>query len=103
VPAVTARPHPGATLRRGCGHLEDAPDHYAVLQHVIVVVTPTRGVAALEDERGHTGVAVAVAALVALVALVVEASASIRLVQKLEYRQREEERRRDDPNANRRQ
>src|SRR5262245_12511014 len=35
-------------------HPEAAPDNDAVLQHVIIVLTPTRGVAALEDQpRRH--------------------------------------------------
>src|SRR5262245_33512677 len=53
VPPVAARPHPGAALRRSRWHLEDAPDNNAVLQHVVVVLAPTRGVAALEDQRRH--------------------------------------------------
>jgi hypothetical protein len=51
VGTVAARPHPWAPLRRGCGHPEDAPNNNAVLQHVVIVLTPTRGVAALKDQR----------------------------------------------------
>src|SRR5262245_15476922 len=54
VPAMAARPHPGAALRRSRLQMEDAAHDLAVLQHVVVVLAPTRGVAALEDQRlGH--------------------------------------------------
>ena len=33
--------------------MEDAPNDLAVLQHVIVVVAPTRWRTALEDQPGH--------------------------------------------------
>src|SRR5262245_54341659 len=56
VPAVAAGPHPGATLRRSRLQMEDAAHHLAVFEHVVVVVAPTRGIAALEDQRGrHAG------------------------------------------------
>src|SRR5262249_25188138 len=51
VPAVAARPHPGAALRRSRLQMEDATHDLAVFEHVVVVVAPTRWVAALEDER----------------------------------------------------
>ena len=35
--------------------MEDAAHDLAVFEHVVVVVAPTRWVAALEDERGHHG------------------------------------------------
>src|SRR5262245_17516566 len=34
--------------------MEDAANDFTVLQHVVVVVAPTRWVAALEDQCGHT-------------------------------------------------
>jgi hypothetical protein len=40
----------GRPLRRGCGQPEDAGDDLAVFEHVVVIVAPTRGVAALEDQ-----------------------------------------------------
>jgi hypothetical protein len=33
--------------------MEDAAHDLAVLQHVVVVVTPTRGIAAPEDQLSH--------------------------------------------------
>jgi len=51
---MTARPHPGPILRRD-RHLEDAADHDAILQHVVIVVAPPAGqarvVRSLEDQR----------------------------------------------------
>jgi hypothetical protein len=53
VAVVAAGPHPGTILRRN-GHLEDAADSDAILQHVIVVLVPANR-RALEDQRGHHG------------------------------------------------
>src|SRR5262245_48657269 len=49
VPTVAARPHPWAALRRSRLQMEDAADDLAVFEHVVVVLAPTRGVAALEE------------------------------------------------------
>src|SRR5262245_47400479 len=35
--------------------MEDAANDLAVFEHVVIVLTPTRGIAALEDQRGHFG------------------------------------------------
>src|SRR5262245_38046119 len=53
VAAVAARPRPEAALRRSRLQMEDAAHDLAVFEHVIVVVAPTRGVAALEDQLSH--------------------------------------------------
>src|SRR5262249_56365291 len=48
------RPHPRASYGRSFG-LEDAPDHEAIGEHVVIVVAPltgsTRGGCAFEDQR----------------------------------------------------
>jgi hypothetical protein len=59
VAIVTARPHPGAVLR-GDWHLEDAADHDAVLQHVVVVIAPFAGRA-----RGRCALRISGVAIVA--------------------------------------
>jgi hypothetical protein len=55
VPTVPARPHPRTSLRRSSLQMEDAANDLAVFEHVVVVVAPTRWVAALEDQRRHGG------------------------------------------------
>jgi len=47
--------------------MEDAADDLAVLQHVLVFVAPTRGVAALEDQRRRHGGGGGFAGLAALI------------------------------------
>ena len=51
VPAVPARPHPRAALRRS---RKDEADDLAVLQHVVVLLIIADG-RTLEDQRGHHG------------------------------------------------
>jgi hypothetical protein len=41
VAVVAARPHPWTTLRPDGIEAEDAADHDAILQHVVVVIAPT--------------------------------------------------------------
>src|SRR5262249_22795536 len=53
VPTVAARPHPGAALRRSRLQMEDAANDLAVFEHVVIVVAPTRWIAALEDQLSH--------------------------------------------------
>jgi hypothetical protein len=56
VAVVAARPRPGAIRRRGL-LLANAPDHDAVLQHVLVVIAPLArragGGCAFEDQLSH--------------------------------------------------
>jgi hypothetical protein len=50
-----ARPHPGATLRPNSIKEENAADHDAILQYVVIVIAPLTGLArsrgAFEDQR----------------------------------------------------
>src|SRR5262245_9732567 len=51
LPAVAARPHSGTAFRRSRLQMEDAANDLAVFEHVVIVLTPPRWVAALEDQR----------------------------------------------------
>src|SRR5262249_39185145 len=53
VGTVAARQDAGAALRRSRLQMEDAANDLAVFEHIIVVIAPTRGVAALEGQLLH--------------------------------------------------
>src|SRR5262245_38335975 len=53
VAVMAGCPHPLAVLRADCIEQENAADDDAVLKHVVVIVAPTRGRSALEDQRRH--------------------------------------------------